>query len=101
MSIGVVDQKFTFIFHRTIRRIWLATSKCNQNYYEERPINICTKGVDVFDSKDQLLYMIRADCCQIGMWCDAPCDRCQAITFNVQDAHGNVICCPSVRISYN
>lgn len=50
--------------------------KCNQNYPKERPTNIINKGVDIYDSKDQLLYMIRADCCQIGMWCDCPCDKC-------------------------
>ena len=55
------------------------------------PFLCCSRGVDVYDEHERILYVIRSNCCQLGICCPLPCDVCQTIKFEVFDINGSHI----------
>ena len=53
------------------------------------PFKWCNAELQVFDSKNDLKYIIMGDCCQLGFWCQFPCETCQTIQFQILDSRRN------------
>ncbi|CAD8181417.1 unnamed protein product [Paramecium octaurelia] len=56
------------------------------------PIYCCQIGCNIFDSDNQLRYMIEASTCQSYFWCRCPCSiECNQINFDIKLPTGEVV----------
>jgi hypothetical protein len=53
------------------------------------PFMCCDKGVTIYDENRTLIYDIKGNCCQLGLWCACPCEPCQTVEFDLTDGKGN------------
>jgi len=55
------------------------------------PWNCCNMEFNVYNKDDTNKYNIEGSCCQLGVWCQWPCEACQTIDFDVKSPSGEVI----------
>ncbi|CAD8083167.1 unnamed protein product [Paramecium primaurelia] len=56
------------------------------------PIYCCRIGCNIFDSNDNLKYMIEASACQSYFWCRCPCSvECNKVDFTIKLPTGEVV----------
>ena len=53
------------------------------------PFKCCNPELQVFNSKNDLKYIIEVDCCQLGFWCQLQCKPCLVVHFEIIDAGRN------------
>jgi hypothetical protein len=56
-----------------------------------QPFFCCNKGLSVHDKSDTHIYTVVASCCQLGFFCNAPCESCQTINFEIKNAGGETV----------
>jgi len=81
-----------FCFDRPEMSIRYVEDGRNDYLGKVRDVFICC-GVrfEILDALNNLKYVINGSVCQWGMWCPAPCDQCENITFDIQSPSGEVI----------
>lgn len=47
------------------------------------PWACCNKKYEIFDSNDKERFFLNADCCQLGLIMQCPCENCQRVEFKV------------------
>lgn len=52
------------------------------------PWNWCDIEFNIYDKNDNEKYKIEGNCCQLGFWCQWPCESCQTIDFEVKSPSG-------------
>lgn len=58
----------------------------NQNAYIGKvvdPFDCCNHSFRVYGDSGDLRFVVEADCCQLGLMCQCPCDSCEKVVFNV------------------
>lgn len=47
------------------------------------PYDCCNHSFRVYDESDNLKFVVEADCCQLGLICQCPCETCERVVFNI------------------
>jgi hypothetical protein len=55
------------------------------------PWNCCNMEFNIFDKDHNKKFNIEGSCCQLGVWCQWPCEACQTIDFDVKTPSGEVV----------
>eukprot|EP01016_Furgasonia_blochmanni_P007714 TRINITY_DN13092_c0_g1_i1.p1 TRINITY_DN13092_c0_g1~~TRINITY_DN13092_c0_g1_i1.p1 ORF type:complete len:581 (+),score=45.64 TRINITY_DN13092_c0_g1_i1:195-1937(+) len=55
------------------------------------PCTCMNLQLDIYGDKEQILYKIEGSCCQLGLWCNWPCEACQLIHFDVKGGDGAIL----------
>ena len=55
------------------------------------PFKCCDYQIDIVDKTNTLKYKIWGDCCQLGTFCQCPCEPCQTIKFDIKTPNGEIV----------
>jgi len=50
--------------------------------------DLCNKVLEIKNAGNELMYKIESNCCQLGWWCNCPCNDCEIINFDIKDVTG-------------
>ena len=53
------------------------------------PWECCHFIFNIFGPEKEVVYTIKADCCQLYFWCGCPCDNCQKVVFEIHEGDQN------------
>lgn len=72
-----------YCFNREVMTCFLTEKGLNNIIGSVRdPFDCCDYTFEVYDERDNLDYILQADCCQAYFWCRCPCDACQGVHFD-------------------
>ncbi|EAR88885.2 scramblase (macronuclear) [Tetrahymena thermophila SB210] len=82
-----------FAYNRPVLKVYYVENGSKVLYgLIKNPFQCCELGCEVYDANEQLKFLIKGKCCQLGLICRGlPCDSCQQYEFTVQNTTGQIV----------
>ncbi|KAL4505487.1 hypothetical protein ABPG72_002549 [Tetrahymena utriculariae] len=82
-----------FAYNRPVLNVYYVENGSKVLFgYIKNPFQCCLLGCEIYDANNQLKFVIKGKCCQLGLICrGCPCNSCQQYEFTVQSTTGQIL----------